>query len=649
MSRANPPFPIKFRIGKSRGAIMMKTQKQLTTPIACLCLISQMAAQDLQQFVEKPRAPIFWRPYLGASVAPPRLKNSNRIYDLIRGGKLYLTVQDAIAVAIENNLDLEVDRLGPVNAEWNLNRARAGGALPGVTGGNTVANQAASGQGVTGSQAAAGLSTGNGGGGGSSTNAVVSQIGPITPNLDPVVQSVITFAHNTTPQPNTVQSQTNALIEVRHNYSNLYQQGLLTGGTVQVAANESYLKENAPTDFLNPSVAPIAQIFIRHNFLQGFGIAVNSRFIRVAEKQIGAARESFRSQLLNLIASVLNLYWDLVSYDEELKVRQRALDAAQKFLDDTKKQIGLGVIAKVELFRAEAELSQRRQELDIAQATVRQQELQLKSALSRNGLEDPLIDAAGIVPLDNIQVPANDTLPGLRELLARALAKRPDVVLAKIGDETAEISALGTANGVLPLLQGIASYTNRGLAGVSLTDSQGHTADPYFVGGLGTALGQVFRDNFITRREQITFQARIGNRISQADYGIEQLQLRQSDLVERRNMNDIVVSISNQMTALRQTQARYRAAVDARNLQEQLLEKEQQMFSFGTATITDVVNSRKSLLGAQLTEVSALSSYSHAKIALDQTLGETLEVNHVSIDEAVIGHVDRPSKVPDRK
>ncbi len=155
----------------------MKTPKELTILIACLCLVSQMSAQDAQEFVQRPHAPVFWRPYLGVTVAPVRLKNSNRLYDLIRGGKLYLTVQDAIAVAIENNLDLEVNRYLPVNAEWNLARARAGGALPGVTGGTSVANQAASGQGVAGSQAAAGLSSGGGGGGGTGTNAVVSQIG----------------------------------------------------------------------------------------------------------------------------------------------------------------------------------------------------------------------------------------------------------------------------------------------------------------------------------------------------------------------------------------------------------------------------------------------------------------------------------------
>jgi outer membrane protein TolC len=597
--------------------------------------------------VQRPSAPWVWRPYLGASVPPVRLTNSNRLYGLIRAGKLYLTLQDAVAAAIENNLDLEVSRFGPLSAEWNLERLRAGGALPGVSGANTLVSQVTSGQGVAGSQLSAGLSAGGGGGGGGGTNAVVSQIGPITPNLDPVLQHATIFSHATTPQANTVQSQTNALVDVTHRYNTFLQEGLITGGTVQVSANESYLKENAPTNILNPSVAPVVQVFVRHNFLQGFGVGVNSRFIHVAEKQVGAAGETFRSQLLNLVSSVLTLYWDLVADNDDLRVRQQALDAAQKFLDDTKKQIDLGVIAKVEIFRAQSEVSTRRQELDISQATVRQQGTVLKNALSRNGLEDPLIDAAEIVPLDRIQVPDQDDLPGLRDLVARALAKRPDIRLTQINNENAQISALGTANGVLPFLQGIASTTQHGLSGTAVPQPDGTTADPYYAGGLGNALGQVFRRNFYDKRGQVIFQGRMRNRVAQADYGIEQLQLRQSDLVERRNLNDMVVAISNQMIALRQARARYSQAVDTRALQEQLLDKEQQLFNYGSATINDVVASRRSLLNAQLTEVAALSSYMRSRVALDQTLGETLEANHVSIDEALSGSIARESKLPE--
>ncbi len=249
-------------------------------------------------------------------------------------------------------------------------------------------------------------------------------------------------------------SQVSSLIDSRHIINSFVQQGLITGGFVQVTANESYLKENAPTNNLNPGVAPVVQITVRHSLLQGFGVAVNRRFITVAEKQVGASRETFRSQLLNLVASVLNLYWDLVADDDDLKVRQRALEAAQKFREDTRKQIELGAIARVERLRPEADYSARRQELEISQATVRQQENLLKTAMSKNGLEDPLIDAVEIVPLDHVEVPEQDDLPGLRALLARALAKRPDVALAKISDETGEILALGTINTLLPYSAG---------------------------------------------------------------------------------------------------------------------------------------------------------------------------------------------------
>jgi len=610
---------------------------------ACAAVLQ---AQGPQETPQRPRAPIFIRPYEGAVVPPPRLKNSDRIYGLIRAGKLYLTVQDALAVAIENNLDLEVDRYGPVSAEWYLERMQAGGPLRGVTSGNTIANQATSGQGVVGSQISVGLATNGGGGGGAGANAVISQIGPITQNLDPVIQSTWGYFHSSTPQYNLTESQTESLIDTKHVYNNLFQQGLLSGGYVQVAANESYLKENAPSDVLNPSVFPVDQIYVLHQFLNGFGTGVNSRFIRVAEKNIGAARETFRSQLLNTVVTVLNLYWDLVTFNDDLKVRQRALDQAQKVVDDTRKQIELGAVPRVDIYAAEAQLSARRQDLVIAQASVRQQENILKNALSRNGLEEPSIDAAEVVPLDRIEVPANDELPSLRDLVARALAHRPDVALAKINDETSEISALGTANGILPTLQGRAFVTDRGLAGAYNPASQ-QPNPTYFNGGLGTALGQVFRRDFGSESGAGLFVGQLHNRIPQGDYGIDQLQLRQGDLVERRNKNEIVVSISNQMTALRQARLRYSQASDSRALQQELLEKEQQMFSFGTATIADVVAAQQSLLAAESTEVSSLSAYQHARISLDQVLGETLDKNNVSLDEALAGHINRESRPPE--
>jgi outer membrane protein len=600
-------------------------------------------AQDAVEAPVRPQGSIFLRPYRGAIMPPVKLENSSHIYSLIRGGKLYLTVQDALALAIENNLDLELDRYGPISAEWFLERSQAGGPLRGVTAGNSIANQATSGQGVAGSQATAGLSSNGGGGGGNGTNAVVSQIGPITQNLDPVVQTTVGFFHSTYPQADAVQSQTEALIGTRHVFNNLFQQGLLSGGYVQVAANESYLNENALSNVLNPSVAPVAQVYVLHQFLNGFGTGVNSRFIRVAEKNIGASREAFRSQLLNTVATVLNLYWDLVTLNDDLNVRQRAMEQAQKVADDTRKQIALGATARVDIFAAEAQLSARRQDVAIARASVEQQEVLLKNALSRNGLADAAIDAASVVPLDHVEIPANDELPPLRDLVTRALAHRPDVALAKINDETSEISALGTANGILPTLQGRALVNTRGIAG-TYNPAAGVANPANLNGGLGKALGELFRHDFGAEMGAGLFVGQIHNRVPQGDYGIDQLQLRQGDLIERRNMNQIVVAISNQMTALRQARLRYTQAAEARALQAELLEKEQQMFSFGTATIADVVAAQQSLLAAESTEVASQSAYQHARISLDQVLGETLEVNHISMEQATAGRGDRDGR-----
>jgi outer membrane protein TolC len=372
-------------------------------------------------------------------------------------------------------------------------------------------------------------------------------------------------------------------------------------------------------------------------------MAMNRRTITIAEMQVGGARETFRSQLLNTVANVLNLYWALVAADDELRIRRNALDAAQKFLEDTKKQISLGAVARSDVYRPESDLSTREQELAISQVNVQQRESDLKNVISRNGTQDPLVDATDIVPLDHVEVPAEEELPGLRDLLARALAKRPDVALAKLSDRTGEISALGTRNSLLPTLRGTYQTWNIGQAG---TPVPGAAVEPYFVGGLGNALGQVFRRNFYNQREALNFNIPLWNRQAQADDAIDQLQLRQGDLVERRNMNAIVVAISNQMTALRQARSRFRQAVDSRSLQEQLLEKEEQMFSFGTAQPSDVVAARASLLTAQLTELQAIAAYGNAKVALDQVLGETLETNHVSIEEALQGRVSRESKLP---
>lgn len=620
-------------------------RKRLPCILACLVLCAQLMAQQQPFQAARPQIPIPVRSYMAQQVPPVRLFNSSRLHDLMRAGKLYLSVEDALALAIENNLNLEIERYGPALAQSALERAKAGGPIRGVPSGVAQISSVDSGVGVNGTLATAGLSNGGGGGGGGGGNggATVQQIGAVAPQLDPYIQNATSFSHLTQPQANTVQSQTSALVDSQRAYSTVLTQRLISGGTVQFKDYEYYLNENSPTDILNPVRGPYMSLTVTHNLLQGFGVKLNDRGIRIAKINVGGAIESFRSQLFNLVVNTLNQYWDLVAANDELAARRRSLEIAQKFRDDTAREIAAGALPRVEGPRAESEAASRLGDLAEAQQNVDLRALSLKQSLSR--VDDPLLDAAEIVPLDQIQVPAAEELPPLRRLVNDALENRPDVAVSKIRDQTAEMNLAGTTNPLLPSLQVAGQAINRGVSGVP-QPVPGEAVNPYFVGGYGDALGQILRHNFPTEQAQVSLSIPIGNRQAQADYGVDQLQFRQNELTSQRDLNNIVVAISSQMNALQQARSRYTAAKDTRVLQEQLLAAEQEKFTSGLSTFNNLIADQRLLVTAQISEVTAKASYAHARIALDQVLGETLVKNHISLDDALAGKVSKPSALP---
>jgi outer membrane protein len=621
--------------------------------LCCLCSLAVLCAQETAA-IEPVRAsaPSVLRPYLPAQIPPIRLANSGRFGNLIRAGMLYLTVQDAIAIALENNIDIEVARYNPILAEWQLERSQAGGALPGVPSGASQVGSVASGQGIAGSQAAAGVTTGFAGvNGGAASNATITQIGPITQTLDPTVQESTIFSHQSIPQSNNVQSILPVLLTNTRTSAWTYQQGFLTGANVNATYRDSYLNENAPTDVLNPSSAPTLAVTVQQNLLRGFGIAVNSRTIRVSQLNVRASALNFKTQVSNIVNEVLNLYYALSSGYEDIKAKSDAVNVAEKFYENSQIQERAGTMARLDVTTAEAQLATAQYELVLSQTSLRQQELLLKNVLSRTGVADPVLASVEIVPLDRIAVPQAEDLPPLNDLLQTALANRSDLAAERLGVESSQILQLGTRNGVLPLLVAIGAETSAGLAGTPRTvvsPSRGvQTADPYFDGGIGTALGQVFRRNFPTNRVAAFFQAPLRNNQAQADFAIDQLQLRQSQIQLSRDLNQVAVDISNYVVALRQGRGRYRAAVQTRILQQQLLDAEQKKLAGGVSTPFNVVQQERDLATAQSAEIGALVDYSNARVALDQTLGTTLDVNHVSLEEAQTGKVQRVSSLPE--
>jgi outer membrane protein len=623
-------------------------RKCLAAGLTLACVTWPLAGQDIEPV--RPHAPLLVRPYLAPEVPPVRLRNSDRIRELMRAGTLYLTVQDAIALALENNIDLEVSRYNPLLATWQVERAKAGGALPGVPSTASQAFSVASGQGVLGSQAAAGVSIAGAGGNNNRTvNASITQIGPVTQTLDPTVQETTSFAHTSNPQPDVVQSLTTNLISNTHVYTGSLQEGFLSGGGVSVSYNEHYLNENSPSDVLNPSVAPNLSVGAQQNLLRGFGIAVNARTITVAKMNLSTTDLNFKTQVIGVVSQVLNQYYGLAADYEDLKAKRNAAEVAQTFLADVNREVNIGSVAPTDLINAQAQAVISQQAVVDSEASLRQQEVALKSLLSRTGLTDPLLAGARVVPIDPLQIPAREELPPVDTMVKQALANRSDLAAEAANDKATEVSTLGTRNGVLPNLQVFGVETNAGLAGVPrtvVTNGQVETADRYFVGGIGTALGEVFRRNFPTNRAGAFYQAPLGNRQALADQAIDQIQLRQSQLNTRKDRNQVEVDVRNYVVALQQARSRYEAAVQNRQLQQQLLDAEQKRFRLGASIPYNVTLQQRDLITAQSAEVAALDSYSSARIALDQTLGTTLEVNHVSIGEARSGRVERRAALP---
>ncbi len=461
--------------------------------------------------------------------------------------------------------------------------------------------------------------------------------------LDPALQETSVFSHTTTVESNTRLSGITALISNTHVYGGLFPEGFLTGGSVTVSYSDHYLKEDATSDSLNPSSAVNLSFSFQHNLLRGFGTAVNARSINVSKIGLKTSDLGFRTQIIGTVVNVLNLYYGLAADSEDVKAKRSAFETAQQFYQNNKRMEELGAVSPNDVDTADGQVASTQADLVISETNLREQEVQLKNVLSRKGALDPQLETVHIVTLDRIEVPAADNLPALKDLVASAMEGRSDLASARLNVTTAEISAVGTKNGILPSLQVIGGESQAGLAGQL---GPGPTPVPYFLGGIGDALGQAFRHNFPTERIGAFFQASIGNRQAQADYGIDQLQLRQTQLTTQKQFNQVSVDISNALVALRQARVRYQAAVQNRILEEQLLEAEQRKFTLGASTPYNVILQQRDLTTAHSTEIAAAVAYSTARIGLDQSLGSTLDTNHISIDDARSGKVSRSSSLP---
>lgn len=583
------------------------------------------------------------RPYQAGDVPGVRLENSPRLASLIRAGNLYLSAEDVVALAIENNIDVEVQRYGPLLAKEVLRRARAGGALRSVGLPVAAGPQSVSLQGINSTSGGVALSAGSGV---SSGGGIVTQLGPSIPTLDPTIIGFVNFQHSTTPQSNTVLTGTTSLVQTSRTYQAQYTQNWDFGLNAQVSYSSQYIKVNSQLFNLNPYTFGSLDLQVTQNLLQGFGSAVNGRNIRVQKNNVKVSDLQFQQQVITTVSAALNLYWDLVSFHEDVRARQQGVATAQQLLDDNNKLVKAGSLAEIEITRAEAQLYASRQDLVVAETNLLQQETILKNALTRNGVASAGLANVRIIPLDRIQIPDKDEIRPLEDLIQEALKHRVEMAQANLNLESNQLNLVGIKNSLKPTLQAFGELTNNALTGELTAIGALQPGVAYLAGGYGNLLAQIGRRNYPSYSAGLSLNIPLRNRAAQADYSTSMLELRQNQLNLRKNINQIRVDVQNAVLGLQQARVRYEAAVQSRILQERTLTADQRRYQLGATTAFQVVQDQRDLATARSTEVQSMANYTHARITFDQAMGRTLDVNHIVVGEALKGHLSRPSALP---
>jgi outer membrane protein TolC len=593
-------------------------------------------------------------PYAAKPVAPVSMQNSSRIDSLLRAGQLYLSLQDAIALALENNLDVELQRLSPAIADTDLLRARGGGLLRGIplfstqppagVGGpaSPLLNSATPGFIVSSTLASSITSTAVLTSPQTSLDVTPGAFssGTALPSYDPALAGSLIWQHQTTPETDPDTAGVNVLAASGSTGGIGLTQGFSPGTEFSANFASASQRSNTTVSTLNPYNASGFGITLTQPLFRGFGIKMNRRFIRIAENDRRVAAFVFRQQAIDTVAGVSRLYYDLVSLVEDVGVKQQTLALAQKLYEDNKTQVDQGTLAPIEMVRAQALISAGRQDLANSEGLEREQELILKNVITRRGTADPRIRDARIVTTTPIPVPAAGEVQPVQDLLEVAFKNRPDLAAAGIQVTNSEISLEGSRNQLKPDLSFVASATNTGLAGSANPLDGG--AIPAFIGGFGSTLEQIFRRNYPTYGAGIQLNLPLRNRVAQADYVRDELQLRQTEIQRQQLINLARLEVEDALIAFNRLRAAYAAAVDTTRYQEQSLAAEQDKFDVGLSTTFLIIQYQSQVAQARSTEVAARGAYAKARVTLDHALGMSLDYNNISIEDTYRGRMSAP-------
>jgi outer membrane protein TolC len=598
-------------------------------------------------FTHGPRAfPTLLKPYQTISIEAPELTNSPRLEQLIHDGKLMLSLQDAVELALENNLDIAVQRYYPWVADASILKAKAGGAgysTPGGTFASSTAN----------------------------LNSFA---------YDPLFTSGVSVDDRSTPINNPFISGTGAanlagLITHTTTFTNQYSQSFETGTNFTASWNNTRSSSTSSANFFNPAVQSTLSLGFSQSLLNGFGITVNTRNLRIAKNNRRIADWAFELQAITTITNTITAYWELVYARANVKVEEQAVTVSEKLYNDNKKQLGVGTMAPLDVTRAESELATDRQNLIVAQTVQLQDEQILLNAISKDPMASNLIHVE-IITTDQPKQPEAIESASFEDSIKEAFAKRPDLQEQALNLNNAGIDVQATRKALLPTATLSAQYSSVGLAGnspikgastvvssgIPIVDANGNPIsvngvpvfEPLTVtprtgtnqDGFTSAQSQIFHSQFPEFLAQLTLNLPLRNRSAQADSARALLTQRQLETQLQLLKNAALLDVRNTYIALTQDRAQVAAASKARELQQQTFDAEQKKYRLGASTVYNVILTQRDLITAQGTELRALANLEEAKANYERALGRTLEVNHVTIADAKSGEVERETLIP---
>ncbi len=597
-------------------------------------------------------------PYMVRHLPPADLLNTPRIEQLLRDGKLYLSMNDAVALALENNLDIAISRYNLNIADTDVLRANAGantlgvslGLLQGTPGGNAGGLGGTIGSGPGGTSV-----SGTAGAGGGAAGLVVSTLGsgPQITSFDPVVTGALQFDHNnilsssTFALPNTVQNSTTADFT--------YLQGFKWGSNLQVGFNNSRSTTDSTFATLSPTLGSNFQARFTQHLLQGFGFAPNTRFIRIAKNNREISDVAFRLQIITTVDQIENIYWDLVYAYENVRVQNESLAFAQKTLSDTQKQVEIGTLAPIETVRAQSTVASDQQQLTLAQTNLQLQQLLMKNALSRT-LVDPRLADAEVIPTSTMQLPQQEPVVPTQDLVNEALSRRSELAEARINLKNQEISMKSVRSLLLPSLDLYGYYGGSGLGGAQNPNNLcpplpaqqpfGCSANPVTPVSYGSTLNQLVNSTAPDKGIGLQLTIPLRNRVGQATQIRSELEYRQAQMRLQQLENQVRIEIRNAQFAVQENRASVASAQAAVDLGRQSLDAEQKKYALGASTTTLVLQNRSALAQAESTLVSAMAAYEKAQVELDRATGLLLDHSGILLSDAERGEVTHMPSVP---